>query len=188
MIHHLFTFLRDELNAYFNRRLSVSVNTMAFHDGENDDPLGFELDKITPFLINIQEEKVLRPADRYSRKDNSGKKSFNPPFIPIHVYILFISRFKNYEEGLKRISMVMQFFQSRPSIGKQEYPSLPDSLYKITPELVTLSFQQQNELWSSLKTAYHPSLLYKMSLMVIEEETSMISSKVGQLDRNLRQQ
>ncbi|MEM7266516.1 MAG: Pvc16 family protein, partial [Pseudomonadota bacterium] len=41
---------------------------------------------------------------------------------------------------------------------------------KLTVELVTLPFAQQNEIWNALRTTYRSSLLYKVRMVVFEQE------------------
>ena len=38
--------------------------------------------------------------------------------------------------------------------------------YKLVMELITLPFSEQNEVWSSLRVPYHPSVLYKAKMIV----------------------
>lgn len=188
MIHQLLAFFRDELNAYFRQKLSIDEDTIAFLDGENYDPLNFELGKITPLVVNLAEERTLRPADRYNYTQANGVREAGFPLIPLHVYMLFVGKFKDYLEGAKRISLLLQYFQKRPIFTSQSHPGLEgDGIYKLQAELHTLSFQEQNELWGSLKVAYHPSLLYKLSVLILEDATPSIPGEVGNIDNRIDQ-
>ena len=40
-------------------------------------------------------------------------------------------------------------------------------------ELTTLPFAEQNEVWSALRTTYHPSVLYKVKMVVFKDEETV---------------
>lgn len=189
MIHHLLTFFRDDINTYFKQKLSIDESTIEFLDGENSDPLDFKLGKITPLIVNLKEERTLRPPDRYFQLQSNGTKEAGNPFLPMHIFLLFVGRFKDYLEGMKRISVLLQYFQARPLFTSQSYPALAGSgIEKLHAELYSLSFQEQNELWGSLKVAYHPSLLYKISPIILQETNVSIGSEVSELQKDINQQ
>jgi len=43
-------------------------------------------------------------------------------------------------------------------------------LYQLILELVTPSFSEQNEIWGSLRAAYLPSAMYKLKLIVFQDQ------------------
>ena len=65
---------------------------------------------------------------------------------------------------------VLQFFQSYRVFDQDSAPGLSDKIEKLTVELLTLPFSEQNHLWGVLRAAYHPSLLYKLRMVVFSDE------------------
>lgn len=188
MFHQVFDFVKNELNTYFNLKLDINTDTLTYLDGSNNDPLEFELDKITPLLVNIEEERRMRQADRYQTQSENGKPLAIMPPVPLKLHVLFIARFKDYREGLKRLSLLVQFFQKRPVFTPQSYPSLgPTGMDKLTSELITMSFQQQNELWGALKSPYQPSILYKLGITLLEEKSTAFDAEITDLQTNVIQ-
>ena len=188
MIHSFLTFIKDDLNVFFRQKLFIDEDTVEFIDGENNDPLEFKLGKITPLIVNLREERILRSADRFLHLQENGAKEASVPIIPIHVYLLFVSRFKDYLEGMKRLTLLLQYFQTHPTFTPQLSPGLEgEDIRKVNTELYSLSFQEQNELWASLKMAYHPSLLYKFSILILQDSTPTLNPEVGSLSQNLNQ-
>ena len=53
-------------------------------------------------------------------------------------------------------------------------------------ELITLPLAQQNDLWSALRTAYQPSVLYKVGLIIYRDEAQTTVEPVRELELNLR--
>lgn len=86
-----------------------------------------------------------------------------------HLFILITANFNDYNTGLEFISGAIRFFQSKNVFTRQNTPDLDPAIEKLIAELYTLSFEQQNYLWSSLGAKYIPSVMYKVRMIVIQE-------------------
>jgi len=75
----------------------------------------------------------------------------------------------NYGEALKVLSNVVAFFQSKPSFNPQNSAGFPASMEKLSLELVNLSIHEVNNVWSILGAKYMPSIVYKMRMLVVQE-------------------
>jgi hypothetical protein len=131
-------------------------------------------------LTNIEEEKNFKtqglqmtqtPAQR-----EKGVYSSREPDIKLNLYILISAYNKNYDDGLKFISKVVNYFQEnnvffRVNDGSED--DLPENVERIIVELYTASFEQQNQIWASLSTGYVPSVLYKLRMITIDSGKSM---------------
>jgi len=180
MIDEVLTLLKNKLNRYFRTQTLLQEDKAIFLAGENTDPIIFPLNAVVPLLINIEEEKLLRPANRYQgHYDNTtgilaGK---NPP-ISLNLFVLFVCRFSAYEQSLKFLSHIMRFFQQNLLLNGENCLELKGhpEIQQLRLELVTLPLAQQNELWSALKTHYHPSALYKVGILVFQDsETKTVA-------------
>ena len=183
MISDVLRFLKDSLNAFLMAgRLpdDTPEDVVVFLDGANMEPLSFKLGAVTVLLINIEEETTLRSADTYSRVSPDGVKQKINPEIRLNLYVLFVARFREYEEALRYLSRIIRYFQQHRLITPQTAPSLSEKFEKLVIELITLPFSEQNEVWNALRVTYHPSVLYKVKMVVFEDEDSQIPAEVGE--------
>lgn len=88
---------------------------------------------------------------------------------------MFAAGHKDYETALAQISLVIQFFQYNnvitPKTNPSGNPKLDPKVEKLVFDLVSLNFEQSNQLWGMLGGKYMSSVLYKMRLVTISEET-----------------
>jgi hypothetical protein len=177
MINHVFANIKDKLNDYFRLITSLDSYQVAYLDGNKMDPLSFPDNSIVPVLVNIEEEKIIRQANRYEGVIKNGIKTELSPSIGINMLVLFVSHFADYDQSLQFLSMVISYFQKFPVLDHYNTPALTDAIEKVTIELVTMPIAQQNELWNSLRTTYRPSVLYKIGVLVYKDTTSVTIAK-----------
>jgi hypothetical protein len=183
MIHDVLLFLRNHLNAYLRTQSGGSLDEMGeekvvFLDGEKMDPVTFKLGAVSVLLINIQEDSTLRAPDLYTRVSPNGTRQQVQPEIKMNLYVLFVARFKQYEDALRYLSLIIHYFQHHRVLTHQNAPELSDDIEQLIMELSTLSFAEQNEVWNALRTTYHPSVLYKVKMVVFRDEAAMEAPKV----------
>ena len=70
--------------------------------------------------------------------------------------------------GLDFLSKIVTFFQGSPVFTA----GLPGNLPELRMELHSPTFTAQNEIWSMLKAPYHPSVMYKVTLVLLEKMQS----------------
>lgn len=173
MIDEVLSLLRNKLNRYFRTQTQLQEDKAVFLAGENTDPIVFPLNNVVPLLINIEEEKLLRPANRYQEyyDHTAGTRTGKHPPISINLLVLFVCRFSAYEQSLKFLSHIMRFFQQNLTLDAENCPELKDhpEIHQLRLELVTMPLSQQNEMWNSLKTQYHPSALYRVGILVFRD-------------------
>jgi len=85
------------------------------------------------------------------------------------VFLLFSAHFSKYDEALKAISHILNFFQSRNVFDSTKYSDMDPSLQRLIFDLQTMNFEQLNHLWGALGAKYIPSVLYKMRVLVVSE-------------------
>ena len=170
MIHEVLGFLKEQLNQYLRNQDSYHEERVVFMDGERTDSVSFPKNAITPLLINLEEENVLRQGDPYVQVRRDGTRVGVNPEIRINLFVLFVSNFNSYEESLKFLSYVIRFFQSKRLFVHESNPQLTPNVEKLNMELVTMPFTSQNEIWNALRTTYVPSVLYKVKMIVFEDQ------------------
>lgn len=185
MIGEVLTFLRGRLNGYISVRLGVvpgesDPDKVVLLDGEKMDPIEFALGAVTALLINIEQEKLQPTPDPYYRTLADGTSERVHPEIRMNLYVLFVAHFKQYEQGLSYLSLIIQYFQNHRLLNHENAPELSDRIEKLTLELVTLPFSEQNEVWNALRTTYHPSVMYRVRMVVFQDDDSISGPPIGE--------
>lgn len=173
MIDEALLFLKQQLNAYLKSGINPDESTqdqVVFVDGQNMDPLTFPLGAVSCLLINLEEENTLRQPNPYVRVAPNGTQERVNPEIKLYLYVLFVARYKQYEDSLRYLSLIIRYFQSHRVFDHQNAPELSDDIEQLIVELITLPFSEQNEVWNALRVTYHPSVLYKVKLLVFRDE------------------
>ncbi|MEM9686740.1 MAG: DUF4255 domain-containing protein [Bacteroidota bacterium] len=174
MIHTALSVLKEKLNEYFNIIGSSDINTVQFIDSNANDPVSFTNDKVTPFLINVSEDRKFRNPDQYSGVIRDGIRTQMNPEIRIELLVLFVSKFTIYNEALKFLSYVIKFFQANRIFTPKNAPALSDEkIEKLIIELISIPLEEQNQVWHSLSTSYLPSVLYRIRLLQFIDEQSV---------------
>ena len=179
MIGKALLVLKDAVNDYLSTNSGWSpadsdFGQVAFVDSAKVDVVEFKMGAVSLLLVNVEEEHATRPADPYRRAAADGTAQRVSPPIHLNLHVLFVARFTDYEQSLRYISLILQFFLTRRVLDHESTPALDDRIEKLTMELLTLPFSEQNNLWGILRTAYQPSLLYKVRMVVLHDEDAVI--------------
>jgi len=183
MIGKVLIFLKDQLNAYLDVKSGrapdeTAEELVAFVDGEKMDPIEFKLGAISVLMMSVEEERILRSSNPYVSIDRDGTSQQVQPEIRLNLYVLFVARFKKYEEGLSYLSWVIKYFQSHRTFTHHNAPALSEDIDHLTMELITLPFSEQNEVWNALRTTYHPSMMYKVKMVVFRDEEALAEGRI----------
>jgi hypothetical protein len=173
MIDDVLCMLRDKLNGYLKYRAEASSDIVSFIDGMANDTLTFPPNKVVPMLINLDEDKTLRQVDLFEARTKNRIKTNVNSTVCINLLVIFICRFDNYTQSLKFLSLIIRFFQRNQQLDHANTPDLHADIDRLKIELVTLPVSQQNEIWSSIRTPFTPSVLYKISMLVFEDTDSI---------------
>ncbi len=169
MIDDALIFLKDRLNAHLRLGLDEIgslEDQVVFLDGENTEPLTFKLGAVTALMINIEEENILRAPNQYAQIAPDGTRRDAQPDIRLNLFVIFVARYKQYQDSLRYLSDIIRYFQANRVFDHQSAPELSDQIEQLIVELVTQPFSEQNEIWNALRIPYHPSVLYKVRMVV----------------------
>ena len=177
MIDQVLNFLCRQVNNYLHVKLEpppsgdaiVLFNVSHLGDGSNPQN-GSTAAPSNVFLtlVNVEENRTTRSHDTVIR--NGTSISYKNPEIYLNLYILFSSNL-GYGEALKRMSLIIQFFQHQNVFTPVTHPELGETTAeKLMVELHSMSFEQLNHLWSILGGKYLPSVLYKVRQITIDEK------------------
>jgi hypothetical protein len=184
VISDILVLLKDTVNEHLTassgwRGPVPDQGPVVFLDSEKADSLELKLGAVTLLLVNLEEDHTLRSADPFRLTLPDGTTQRVQPAIQINAYVLFAARFKEYEQGLRCISLILQFFQGRRVLDHENTPALSDRIEKLTMELVTLPLSELNQLWGVLRSAYQPSLLYKVRMAVFHDEDGLAAPQIS---------
>ena len=173
MFSEVLEFLQKRLNSYFEMKTGHSREIVKFIDGTKELPGNIENDAVSPILMNLEEERTLRPADLYKGTVQGGVKTGSLPSIRLNLYILFVCKFADYKQSMRFLSFVVRFFQSHRLFNHKNSPDLHPDIDKLIMELITTPFSEQDNIWNALRSPHLPSVLYKVSLLVFREEDTL---------------
>lgn len=173
MIGRILVYLRKQLDGYLHAQLAApgddpAADKVVFLDGDKMDPISFQEGAVSELLINIEEERQLRAADPYAGLQD-GRLQRKQPDLRLVLHVLFVARFKQYDIAWDHLAKIIEYLQTYRTFERDAYPDLPAGVDKLTFELVTQSFTEQNDVWNALRTTYHPSALYRVQLVVLHD-------------------
>lgn len=164
----------------------VNISGIVKQDGKLDPDL--ETDSVSLTIVGIQEETARQPTQRYLEREGVKYKIARDLFLHLQVLITF--NFVHHIESMKFLSAVLQFFQGKPVFERDNTLQYNlENIDKLSVKLMAQSFEQQNHLWGALGAKYMPSLLYKVSLLNIQnnriaEEVPTVKEINHALQRN----
>ena len=137
---------------------------------------------ITIMLVGIDEERREGKRPQYVPTDDRQFLRLNAP-LEIDLHVLFVAHNKSYTTALRDLSDVLGFFQSNPVFDSTRYPALnatvadPDQkpwqlVTRLLFALLSLTFEQQNNLWAILGSKYMPSVVYRVKMLTVFETKS----------------
>jgi Pvc16 N-terminal domain len=177
--------LRKRLDDYLRVQLAEAgddpvADKVVFLDGDKMDPISFQDAAVSELVINVEEERLLRAAEPYARVQEDGKPLRKHPDLRLVLYVLFVARFKQYDLAWDHLAKIIEYLQSNRTFERADYPELPAGVDRLTFELMTQSFTEQNNIWNALRTTYHPSALYRVQLVVLRDVKPVLRDQITQ--------
>jgi hypothetical protein len=188
MIDEVLQFLSGELNKFLLEHCPIENSNESHVDFVELNPpeLSFTSGAVNALLINIEEEQYLKPANPYIQTGEDGRSYQVSPPNRLNLYLLFAANFSEYSEAMKQISHVIQFFQRNPVFTALRFPAMPNDLEKLILELNTLEYNRLNEIWGMLKSAYLPSVVYKVKMVTYQEELVSPDTEISEINKRLQ--
>lgn len=176
MIDLALTFLNTQLDNYLRDKLDpthhspfIQLANIAWNDADNSASPKDPSSSAFITLVNIEEDRISKSPEAFTRNNNNSVVYKNPE-IYLNLYVLFSVNLSSYAESLKRLSLIIQYFQYKNVFTTLNSSGLPAGVDKLILDLSTLSFQDMNNLWGILGSKYLPSVMYKLRLIKISEE------------------
>lgn len=170
MIKRVLTYYAERLDEYLSRihHQPEGLATVGLiGNGSEERPC-----KIVVSLINVERETaggisapVQRTADGYTRQ--------TPPLLlNLNVMIAAVYDERRYAESLSVLSDTLRFIQSAPSFN------VDGTAYTI--EIISLSTQDMNNVWTLLGGQYYPSVVCKIRRISIDAQEITASGFISQ--------
>ena len=176
MIDTVLDVIKEEIDTYLKLKMKDSreqyIHLVPVID--QDGKSSISENTICMSLVKIEEDSMNMSNGMEVQYTDDGVEYYNPP-VKLNLYILFSAsasdgQEKNYKEALKRISLIVSFFQSRNVFTSANTPLLDYSVGKLTAELFNMNMEEQNNLWAMLGGTYRPSALYLFRALLIRDE------------------
>jgi uncharacterized protein DUF4255 len=130
-------------------------------------------------LVNIEEEHTLKNTSQYVRRN--GTIEIKQPPLFLNIYLLFAFNFEDYGTSLMHLSKTVELFQSKPVFSAEDDTAtnvFPATLEKLIFDFYNLNFEHLNHLWSILGGSYLPSALYKVRLVRIQRDETIVGPPI----------
>lgn len=183
MIGKVLPFLRKRLDDYLRAELGGGVTApgpdkVVFPEGDLLDPISFTKEAVSELLINVEEERLLRGPDLYARVGDDGRPMRQQPDLHLILHVLFVARFKQYATAWDHLAKVIEYLQTNRTFTRDAFPALPTGVDKLVCELATPDFAKQGDMWTMLKSAYHPSILYRVQVLVLHDVRPAVRDRI----------
>lgn len=196
MIDLAMDFICKQVNAYLCMKLNITdgstliqLANISWNDSESTGGNGADKSNAFISLVNIEEDRISKSPQNYVR--SGSNVIYKNPKIFLNLYLLFSVNLSSYSESLKRLSYIIQFFQYQNVFNQQSNPSIPTGIDELILDLITLSYQDLNNLWGIMGSKYLPSAMYKMRVINIDENfvmgTSGLITEVIVNDKTMQQ-
>lgn len=170
MLDKAVTFLQKHLN---NKLRGDATQDRVVLAKVEKDYVSLTLEAVTLVLVGIAPDPISRSADPYRGALPNGGAGPVHPEIRLNLDLLFAARFESYENALGHLSKILRYFQQNPVLTRQNAPEMDPEIDKLVLELMELPLARQNDIWSMLKVAATPAILYRARTVVFQEEPLM---------------
>jgi len=168
MINTLFDEISGKLNDHFRLKnlllFKCLVGDISIHDKNNEAGGEVEIDEsIILSLVSIEEENAMK--NNYPLKQVGSAFMQEKSAVYVNIFLLFSSKYKNYNTALEAISQVIACFQTSRKVF-----FMADGLeQQAIMNLHNLGFENLNNLWTVMGGRYLPSVIYKARILMYQQ-------------------
>jgi Pvc16 N-terminal domain len=169
VIDNTLSFLADEVNAHLVKRTGVELGAVSVGALCDDRGLWIQpVDTIRLTLFQIDEERTTR-EQMPERTIIGGREVLFPPPLKLNLVLLFAGRFQQYDQALRTLSLILNFFQARPLFTPSSSPALPKGIERIAIDLLSYGSEQMNQMWACFGAKHLPSIVYRLRMVVLQD-------------------
>ncbi|WP_093144774.1 DUF4255 domain-containing protein [Ulvibacter litoralis] len=193
MIYETLEILMEQITTYLGTKPNDDSVLLLENSAKLDDTTLTKIkDRVVVTLLNLEEETTLKNIPNTEFKN--GKTIYKNKPVNLNLYVLFAANRTMYEKSLISISNIIAFFQSKKvftqtntpfSSGNSAFDDLKE--FKFVVDLYTPTFEQLNYIWGTLGGKSVPSVLYKVSILHIENDIIQdIGTPISQVQATLK--
>lgn len=167
MVQTILRGIADKVNTYLMEQsssFSLIIGDIAQRDKDNGFNAPIGANNLVLTLMNIEEESIL--------KNNTPKEYIGStvqernPVLYLNLYLLFSANFEQYEEALKHITYVLEFFQ----VNKDTFNvNVGSDVIGVKCHLHNINFENLHNVWMVFGGHYLPSVIYKLKIVTIQK-------------------
>ena len=173
MVPEAITFLTNYLNQQLKSSFQLHTEPVVagrLNTSDGTSNVAIE-DRIVISLINLEQEASMKQATDYTTRDGHPGNKIEAP-ISLNLYLLISGNYNsNYMEALKMLSEVIRLLHNTPLFTNQEFPEMPKPLAKLTLENINIPLAELGHIWSGMGVKYVPSIVYRMRVITMHENT-----------------
>ena len=169
MIDVAVKFLVAEVNSYLFARTGSDSGGVDL--GRLVDDAGkwtIKANSVGAAVVNIEEERTLK-SQVPDATFVDGRQVVLQPDLKVNLHIIFVANFQAYDIALRQLSWILTFFQSHPGFRRSQYPNLDARIERLSAELLSLTYEQLNQLWAAIGGKQLPSVLYRVRLVALQD-------------------
>lgn len=135
-------------------------------------------------LINVEENRISRDPKNYIQ--NGLQLQQKNPAVHLNLSVLFtaLTTARGYEFALKGLSDTILFFQGKYVFDHNNTPSLDPGIEKLVLEIMSMSYEQLDHIWSILGGKYHPSVLYRVRMVTLDSISNLGGGVIKNIEGN----
>lgn len=170
MIRKILTYYASRLDEYLSRthRQPEGLATVGLIGNAAEE----RTNKLVVSLLSVERETAGGIAAPVQHTDDGGYARMQPPLLlNLNVMLAAVYDERRYAESLSVLSDTLRFIQSTPTftVDGTDY----------TVEIVSLSAQDTNNLWTLLGGQYYPSVVCKIRRLLIDTKRQAASGKLA---------
>jgi hypothetical protein len=189
MIYEVVKILAEQVEDYIGGNITLG-NVAMIDAAEGGSGTNIENRNIMT-VINLSEEGTLKNFPNNQVVGNRVEKK--NPVVNLKLFVLFSSTKNQYDQALKDISKIIEFFQGKSVFTQSDTVYDRNNMdfdnidnFKFSVDLYTPTFEELNYIWGSLGGKQIPSVLYKLSLIQIERTaTNGQAGRINSLTTNV---
>jgi hypothetical protein len=185
MIDIALSFLAKSLDTYLKARSAVGDAVVSrLVDGTGK--WAIAENKLGVSLLNVEEERVLKTHLPETTYVNGRHVVLEPP-LKLNLSIAIAANFKAHDEAWRHISLALTYFQAVSTFSPEKHPDLDPRIEQLNLELLSLSFEQLNQIWAFVGGKQLPSVFYKVRLLTLQDEQALgIGAPITSIDTRLQ--
>lgn len=142
-------------------------------------------DHVGAALVNVEEERTLR-SQRPKTVFANGRQMVLEPALKLNLHVLFAASFQRYDHALHYLSHVLTFFQAHSSFTQDRYPDLDPRIERLTVELLSLGYEQLNQLWAFIGGKHLPSAVYRVRMVILQDlEPTVVQPPITSIEAEI---